>query len=121
MNSLSNKLLIVAGIFMLSACSAPTTDKVTIALKPVMPQNYVVKSVEKCAGINGLYEVVVEIANQPTILYMDSKLKHIVSGSIVEIATKKNYTYETQMKLKPTTAPQAAVTPVQSPTTQNTK
>lgn len=92
---------------MLAGCgSAPTTEKVTEALKPIMPANYTVNSVVKLNAIDDIFEVVVAIDKQPTVLYVDKKLKHVISGSIVEIASKKNLTYETQMKNKPAGQPQ---------------
>jgi hypothetical protein len=87
---------------MLAGCgAAPTTEKVAEALKPIMPPNFIVNSVVKLNVIGDIYEVVVAIDKQPTVLYVDKKLKHVISGSIVEIASKKNLTYETQMKNKP--------------------
>jgi hypothetical protein len=106
-------LLITA---MVSGCSSdPTADKVTEALKPIMPPNFTVNSVVKLNALSDIYEVVVLIDKQPTVLYLDKKLKHVISGSIVEIATKKNLTYETQMKNKPTDQPQSAVQPPAPP------
>ena len=93
--------LILVLTFFIAGCGAtPSKEKVSEALKPIMPQNFAISSVEKLKSIDGLYEVVVVIDNQPTIIYLDSKLKHVVSGSVVEIASKKNLTYETQMKNK---------------------
>ena len=84
---------------LLAGCgSAPSKEKVTEALKPIMPANFTVNSVEKLNVIKDVYEVVVAIDKQPTVLYVDKSLKHVISGSIVEIASKKNLTYETQMK-----------------------
>ncbi|OGU14424.1 MAG: hypothetical protein A2076_16825 [Geobacteraceae bacterium GWC2_53_11] len=93
---------------------APSKDKVSEALKPIMPPNFSVKSIEKFSALDGIYEVVVVINDQPTVLYLDSKMKHVISGSVVEIASKKNLTYETQMKNKPTGLPQAAPSPQKS-------
>lgn len=91
--------VLVSGI--LAGCGAPSVEKVTEALKPIMPPNYTVNSVTKLNVISDVYEIVVAIDKQPTVLYIDKTLKHVISGSIVEIASKKNLTYETQMKNKP--------------------
>ncbi len=97
---------------MLAGCSvAPTKEKVTEALKPIMPANFTVNSVEKLDAIKDIFEVVVVIDQQPTVIYMDKNLKHVISGSIVEIASKKNLTYETQMKNKPAGQAQKAIQP----------
>jgi len=105
----------IAGV--LSGCSsAPSKEKVTETLKPIMPSNFSVGKIEKFSALDGIYEVIVFIDNQPTILYLDSTLKHLISGSIVEIASKKNLTYETQMKNKPAAPPQP-IAP-QQPATQ---
>lgn len=98
--------VMLAGI--VTGCAGePTAEKVTEALKPIMPPSFTVSSVSKMNVINDVYEVVVTIDKQPTVLYIDKKLKHVISGSIVEIASKKNLTYETQMKNKPAGQPQA--------------
>ena len=96
----------MAAVFVIGCSPEPSKDMVTEALKPILPQNYSVSSVEKCKAVTGLYEVVVVIDKQPTILYIDQNLKHVVSGSIVEIASKKNLTYETQTKIKSAGQPQ---------------
>lgn len=106
--------LLVTG--MLAGCgAAPTAEKVTEALKPIMPPNYTVNTVTKLGAIGDIYEVVVAIDKQPTVLYVDSKLKHVISGSIVELATKKNLTYETQMKNRPGGAPAQPAAPQPAP------
>jgi hypothetical protein len=105
----------IAALFLaalLAGCgAAPTPEKVTEALKPIMPPNYTVNSVTRLGAIDDVYEVVVAIDKQPTVLYIDKKLKHVISGSIVEIASKKNLTYETQMKNRPGGAQPAAPAP----------
>jgi hypothetical protein len=94
---------------LLAGCgSAPSKEKVAEALKPIMPPSFSVSSVEKLNVLKDVYEVVVAIDNQPTVLYVDNKLKHVISGSIVEIASKKNLTYETQMKNRTGAQPQPA-------------
>ncbi len=100
--------VIVAG--MLAGCgSAPSKEKVAEALKPIMPPSFTINSVEKVNAFKDVYEVVVAIDKQPTVLYVDSTLKYVLSGSVVEIATKKNLTYETQMKNRSTVSQQPIV------------
>lgn len=87
---------------LMAGCGAvPSKEKVSEALKPIMPPAFSVKSIEKFSALDGVYEAVVVINDQPTVLYLDRTLKHVISGSVVEIASKKNLTYETQMKNKP--------------------
>lgn len=102
---------------MLFGCGgAPSKEQVTEALKPILPPNFTVNSVEKLSAIDNVFEVVVLIDKQPTVLYVDGKLKHVISGSIVEIVSKKNLTYETQMKNKPVSPAQPAAAAPQQPT-----
>lgn len=99
-------------IFQLAGCAAdPSTEKVTEALKPIMPTDFAVNSVAKLSALNGVYEVVVTINKQPTVLYIDRKLTHVISGSVMEIASKKNLTYEAQQKIKPAGTPAAVQSP----------
>ena len=100
--------VIVAG--MLAGCgSAPSKEKVAEALKPIMPPSFTINSVEKVNAFKDVYEVVVAIDKQPTVLYVDSTLKYLLSGSVVEIATKKNLTSETQLRNRPTVTPPSVV------------
>lgn len=94
----------------LAGCTpAPTTEKVTEVLKPIMPPDFAVNSVSKLDVLNDIYEIGVTINKQPAVLYIDKTLKHLISGSVMEIASKKNLTYEAQMKNKPAGTPQTAV------------
>lgn len=119
--TLSNKAIIGMTLLgLLSGCgAAPSKESVSETLKPIMPPNYSVKSIEKFTALDGVYEVVVVINDQPTVLYLDSKLKHVISGSVVEIATKKNLTYESQIKNKPVGQPQAVTTQQLAPPQKN--
>jgi hypothetical protein len=103
---------------MLFGCGGgtPSKEQVSEALKPILPPNFTVNSVEKLSALENVFEVVVLIDKQPTVLYVDGKLKHVISGSIVEIASKKNLTYETQMKNKPASPAQPAAAASQQPT-----
>lgn len=101
---LTNKSLFAALLLvcLVAGCGAvPSKDEVSEALKPIMPPGFSVKNIEKFSALDGVYEAVVVINDQPTVLYLDRSLKHVISGSVVEISSKKNLTYETQMKNKP--------------------
>jgi hypothetical protein len=96
--------VVIVGI--IAGCSsAPSNEKVSETLKPIMPEHFSVTSVEKLDALDGLYEVVVTIDSQPTVIYLDKKLKHVISGSVVEISSKKNLTYAKQAKLKTISQP----------------
>jgi len=120
MNHVSRNLLsgLVLACVVTGCSSAPSKEKVSETLKPIMPPSFIVSSIVKFPALDGIYEVVVVIDNQPTVLYLDSKLKHVISGSVVEIASKKNLTYETQMKNKPAGQPQPLA---QQPSTSQQK
>ena len=100
--------VIVSGA--LAACAAPPSkEQAAEILKPVLPAGFSVTSVTRLREIAGVYEVVVAIDNQPTLLYLDSSLKYIISGTVVEIATKRNLTYESQVKVRRAEQPLPAV------------
>ena len=61
-----------------------------------MPANFEIKELKNVSGLPALCEAVVMVNNQPIVLYLDNKAKYIVSGSVIELATKKNLTLETQ-------------------------
>ena len=46
------------------------------------------------AQVKGLFEVAVESKGQKGILYVDSSKKYIISGSILDVKTKTNFTQE---------------------------
>lgn len=108
MNHVRSRLLsgLLLAVMVAGCNSVPTKEKVSEVLKPIMPPSFTISSIEKFTALDSVYEVVVVIDNQPTVIYLDSKLKHVISGSVVEIATKKNLTYDTQMKNKPSGQPQ---------------
>jgi thiol:disulfide interchange protein DsbC len=62
------------------------------ALKDIIPE---VKVLEvNATPVQGLFEVVVESRGKKGIIYLDSSQKYLISGSIVDIATKQNLTQE---------------------------
>jgi thiol:disulfide interchange protein DsbC len=46
------------------------------------------------AQVKGLFEVVVEQKGQKGIIYIDSSKEHLISGSILDLKTKTNFTQE---------------------------
>jgi hypothetical protein len=72
-----------------------TKEKVTEAVRKIIPVDFEAVSVTPFKQVPGLLQVVVSISNRPVVLYLDTKGKYVVSGSIVELDTKKNLTAET--------------------------
>jgi len=95
-------LLAVCPLLMLSACtsSCPSKDAAKATVEKVMPVKFEVASVKRMEGIPGLCETVVLANKQPIVLYLDAKGRYIVSGSVIEIATRKNLTLEKQKEYK---------------------
>lgn len=85
---------------LVSSCSkAPTKETVIAAVKKIMPVNFEVVQVRPLAEIPGLSEVVVNVNKQNLVVYMDSKGKYLITGSILKLDTKQNLTQEAQNKL----------------------
>ena len=62
------------------------------ALKDIIPE---VKVLEVHATpIQGLFEIAIESKGKKGIIYLDSSGKYLISGSIIDIATKQNLTQE---------------------------
>jgi len=97
------KLSVVAAVLVLLAgCGgAPSKDDVKAAVKKVMPVEFEISEVKKVNEVPGLYEVVLKLGNQVVVFYTDKNAKYLISGSIVEVDTKKNLTLERQMALNP--------------------
>lgn len=93
-------IVVLAAATVLCACSGsvPSNEVATATLKKIIPLNFTVQSVNSFKGIPGLCEVVVVVNNQPMIFYLDKKGKYVVTGNIVEAATKKNYTIESMQR-----------------------
>jgi hypothetical protein len=84
----------------LTACSgAPKKDAVTAAIKKIMPSSFEVVAVNTVPDIAGLYEVLVRIDRQPFVLYVNKNAKLVVSGSIIEVESKKNLTSEAKKRI----------------------
>ncbi len=89
-------------LMIFTACSkAPSKEDAKKSIKQILPVEFDVAEVRKLDEIPGLVEVVLKLDRQHVIFYMDSKAKYIVSGSIVETATKKNITLERQNAFNP--------------------
>ena len=83
--------------FALSACSkAPTKEQVQEGIKTIIPVDFQVLRITETEQLPGLYEVVLTVQNQPVILYVDKKVKHAFSGSIVSLDNGVNLTTESQ-------------------------
>ena len=96
-----NKLIIPCVIILLSACSqTPNNEKVSEAIKPIMPPDFKIISVNPVSEFPGVYEVSLTMNKQPAIVYINKKGTHVLSGSLLELATKKNITIEAQNKIK---------------------
>jgi hypothetical protein len=94
--TLTGFLLLVVIMSACSSGSCPSKDVAKTALQSIMPANFEIKELKNVSGLPALCEAVVMVNNQPIVLYLDNKAKYIVSGSVIELATKKNLTLETQ-------------------------
>lgn len=92
--------LVLTALVLISACgkSVPNADNVKESIKNILPGTFEVVNVAKSNELNGLVEVVVKVNGQYVVFYMDKGLKYLVSGSVVELSSKKNLTLETQKK-----------------------
>jgi hypothetical protein len=88
-------------VVMLTACSGtPSKETVVSSIKKIMPPSFEVIEVKPLKEVPGLLEVTVRMENQTVILYMDKKAKYVISGSLLEVDTKKNLTIEALNKFK---------------------
>jgi len=75
-----------------TASSEITSEEALHSLQEIIPGGKVLEV--KATPIQGLFEVLVETEGQKGIIYLDSSRKYIISGSIVDVATKNNLTQE---------------------------
>jgi len=75
-----------------SSCSKMQKDDLLPLLKNLAPDIEILEI--GTAPIEGLCEVVIETKGRKGILYTDPATKYIISGSILEIATKTNLSQE---------------------------
>jgi thiol:disulfide interchange protein DsbC len=90
-------LAITAFVFAHSARGAetseqPTSEDAQNLLKESFPDVKVLDV--RPAQVNGLFEVVLEQNGQKGIIYIDSSKKYLISGSILDVKTKTNFTQE---------------------------
>jgi len=87
-------------VSVLPACtgSSPSKEVVTTALKKVIPVVFTIEEIKALKEIPGVCEVVITANNQPLVFYMNNKGTHIISGSVIEVATKKNLTLDVMKK-----------------------
>jgi protein-disulfide isomerase len=94
------KLLGVSCLCLLGAgCSGsqgPSKDLVKQSMQKVLPVPFQVLDVRQVKEIPGLYQVALKTASQPIVVYMDSKAKYLISGSLMALDTKTNLTLESQ-------------------------
>ena len=90
-------LAITSFVFAHSAQGVETSEQPTVEdaqglLKESFPD---VKVLEvRPAQVKGLFEVVVEQKGQKGIIYIDSSKEYLISGSILDLKTKTNFTQE---------------------------
>lgn len=106
------KFFLLLIVFLLVGCGGPSKDKVKESIKQILPIDFEITNLRELKEIPGVYEVVLKLDKQHIVFYVDKKAKYIISGSVVETATKKNLTLETQNAYNP---PQPAQTPQQAP------
>ncbi len=112
MKSAKTALSMVAAVivsFLLFGCGSdcPTKEKMKTSISTILPVNLEVMEVAPLKEISGLCEVVVKTNNMPVVFYVDKKGKFVLSGSIVELKTKRNITSDKQRKYSPSAAPAA--------------
>lgn len=105
--------VLTSGVMLFSAAlfgcgsSCPSKEKMKASISKILPVNLEVVEVAQLKEIPGLCEVVVKTDNLPVVFYVDKKGKFVISGSIVELQTKRNITSEKQRKYSPAAAPAA--------------
>ncbi len=85
---------ILAGLAVACSPKCPTPKGAATALQPILPKGSDVTAVRTVKEISGLCETVVTLNKKPVILYLDRTGQYVLSGSLFEIATKKNLTQE---------------------------
>lgn len=89
-------ILIASGtpVFAAESSASPgmTSAEALSSLKEIIPEVRVLEV--NATPVQGLFEVVVETKGQKGIIYLDAQRKYLISGSIVDVATKENLTQE---------------------------
>ncbi len=117
---MKTKLLIIlfVSVFLFSCGGKPSKEEVTKSIKQILPVDFEIADIKEVKEFPGIFEIVLKLDKQHVIFYMDKKAKYIISGSIVETATKKNLTLESQNAYNP---PQAQQPQPAQPAPQPTK
>ena len=92
----------IIGVITMFGCTnnCPSKEQVSAGIKKMMPVNFEVAAIKSTKDIPGICEVVVTVDKQPIVFYMDKKVHYIISGSIIDLGTKKNLTLEEQKAYK---------------------
>lgn len=100
---MKTKLLIIlfVSFFLFSCGGKPSKEEVTKSIKQILPVDFEIADIKEVKEFPGIFEIVLKLDKQYVIFYMDKKAKYIISGSIVETATKKNLTLESQNAYNP--------------------
>lgn len=98
-------ILLLACLIALFGCAkqdgqCPSKEGVKAAIQKIMPGNFEVASVADLKEIPSICEAVITTSNQPVVFYMDKKGEYVISGSILEIKSKRNITMERQQAYK---------------------
>ena len=95
-------LFLIATVLLNCSCSSkiPSKDAAAASLKQIMPPDFEIVSILPVKDISGLFQVSARINKQPAVLYMDKSTRYVLSGSLLEIATKRNLTLEAQGIIK---------------------
>jgi hypothetical protein len=79
-----------------SSSGGPSKELVKQSMQKVLPVPFQVLDIRGVKGIPGLYQVALKAGSQPIVVYMDSKGKYLISGSLMELDTKTNLTLQNQ-------------------------
>lgn len=123
MSNTEKILTITASICLLAlyGCGSgcPGKEKMKASISTLLPVDLEVLEVGDLKEVSGLCEVVVKTNNMPVVFYVDKKGKYVISGSIVDLATKRNLTAEKQRKYAPPAQPTPPAKPPQEKKQQN--
>lgn len=98
-------ILLLACLIALFGCAkqeaqCPSKEGVKEAIQKIMPGNFNVVSVANLKEVPGICEAIITTNSQPVVFYVDKKGEYVISGSILEIKTKRNITAERQQTYK---------------------
>lgn len=93
--------VVVAAVFIGGCGTCPSPEGAKKVLQPIMPQNFTILGAGASREVPSLCEVAVAIDKQNMIVYLDKNKKYVFSGSVIELATRKNITQQKQQSLAP--------------------